>query len=54
MPSPSGSPFTTCEKGHDLTTQGAFLYDARGHRVCRTCAADQRKTKSGKKRGSFA
>lgn len=54
MPSPSGSPFTTCIKGHDLTVQGAFLYDARGHRVCRVCAADQKKSRSSNKRGSFA
>lgn len=54
MPSPSGSPFTTCIKGHDLTNQGAFLYDARGHRICRECAVEQKKSSGSRKRGSFA
>jgi hypothetical protein len=32
------SPFTTCEKGHDLTEEGAFMYRTNGARECRKCA----------------
>lgn len=32
------SPFTRCEKGHDLTVEDAWLYDNGGNRKCRACA----------------
>lgn len=51
----SSSPFSSCEKGHDLTKESAFIYDGMGRRSCRECATSN--TKSGKmarKKGTFA
>lgn len=31
------SPFTRCERGHDLTQKGAHIYLQGGNRVCRAC-----------------
>jgi hypothetical protein len=33
----NGSPFSTCEKGHDLTKPNAFYYDNSNRRFCREC-----------------
>ncbi len=40
------SPFTRCEKGHDLTVPNAHIYDASGNRKCRACVTES----SGSKR----
>ena len=34
----NASPFSTCEKGHDLTRPNAFYYDNSNRRFCRECA----------------
>lgn len=37
--------FTTCEQGHDLTVEGAWLYDGIGNRKCRACANPKKREK---------
>ena len=50
----SGSPFSNCEKGHDLTKASAFIYDGMGRRSCRECATANIKGKKARAKGSFA
>ena len=42
------SPFTRCEKGHDLTQPDAHIYDASGNRKCRACVQAARPGKREK------
>jgi hypothetical protein len=41
--------FATCQKGHDLTAENAYLYTASGLRECRLCAIDHGKGKPKRK-----
>lgn len=45
------SPFSTCEKGHDLTDEGAYTYDNSGKRYCRECSI--KKKPGSARRGRF-
>lgn len=46
--SATNHPFPKCEKGHDLTGEGAYIYENGGHRKCRMCAAEQGRKKREK------
>lgn len=46
-------PFPKCENGHDLTGEGAFIYDRGGNRRCRVCISDQRVKSKRKTYGAF-
>lgn len=39
----ANSPFTRCQKGHDLTVEDAYLYGNRGERECRACALSKKR-----------
>ena len=43
--------FTSCDKGHDLTAPGAYIYRQGGTRVCRECAKGE--TTKRRTRGAF-
>ena len=43
--------FKSCQQGHDLTTEDAYVYAGNGVRVCRECAKDAKG--NIKKRPSF-
>lgn len=47
------SPFTQCEKGHDLTVEGAHIYRAGGNRECRQCAYERDPRRKRKSKGDF-
>lgn len=40
------SPFTTCANDHDLTLDGAYMYDTAGRSSCRQCAKKTKKPRA--------
>lgn len=52
---PSGSPFSKCENGHDLSKERSFIYDNLNRRLCRECVTTSTKgKKKARSKGSFA
>lgn len=44
------SVFRTCEQGHDLTVEDAYIQTSSGYRACRVCVIERA---AGKRRSKY-